>query len=100
MARPFQAVVLAAGRGTRMRSDLPKVLHLLFGRPLIDYPLEVLNRLGIRRPVVVVGWGKEQVSAYLKGRAQTVAQSPQLGTGHAVQIAKKKIGGFRGGILI
>ena len=100
MSRALQAVVLAAGRGTRMRTDVPKVLHPIFDRPLIDYPLDILQDLGIKRPIVVAGWGREKVAAHLKGKAEIVVQSPQLGTGHAVQTAKKKLAGFRGDILI
>jgi len=100
MKRPIQAVVLAAGRGTRMKSDRPKVLHEIFGEPLLSYPLEILKGLGIRRPVVVVGWDREKVLSYLNGGATAVTQSPQLGTGHAVQVAQRKLRGFRGDILI
>ena len=100
MSRMVQAVVLAAGRGTRMRTDEPKVLHPIFGRPLIDYPLDILRKLGVKRPLVVVGWGREKVSAYLHGKARTVVQSPQLGTGHAVGVTKNKIRRFQGDILI
>jgi len=91
MKNSLEAVILAAGRGTRMKSCLPKVLHPLFGRPLIDYPLGILRELGIRRPVVVVGWGKGEVRSHLNGGARVVVQSPQRGTGHAVQAARKRI---------
>lgn len=100
MRRPLEALVLAAGRGTRMGTARPKVLHEIFGRPLLEYPLETLRQLGIRRPRVVVGWGKEEVSSYLKGRAEVLVQSPQLGTGHAVRVAKGKLGRFQGDLLI
>ncbi len=100
MSRDLQGVLLAAGRGTRMRSDLPKVLHEVFGRPLLDYPLEILGQVGIPRPLVIVGWEKEKVRSHLEGRAETLVQSPQLGTGHAVQVAKRKIGRFTRNLLI
>lgn len=100
MNLPIQAVILAAGRGTRMKSDLAKVLHCLHDRPLLEYPLVVLERLGVSRPVVVVGFGKEEVRRYLNGRARIVVQSPQLGTGHAVQVAVKAINRSGGDILI
>ena len=83
-----------------MKSDLPKVLHPLFGRPILDYPLGILKELGGRRPLVVAGWGGKQVRAHLNGRAEVVVQSPQRGTGHAVQIAARKISRFRGDLLI
>lgn len=100
MIRPIQAVILAAGRGTRMNSHRPKVLHEIFGRPLLSYPLEVLKSLGIPRPLVVVGWERERVLEYLKGQARIVIQSPQRGTGHAVQVAQERLHHFRGDILI
>ncbi|MBI2167151.1 MAG: bifunctional N-acetylglucosamine-1-phosphate uridyltransferase/glucosamine-1-phosphate acetyltransferase [Candidatus Omnitrophica bacterium] len=101
MSRPLRAVLLAAGRGTRMNSDRPKVLHEIFGRPLLDYPLVSLRQLGVKRPVVVVGWGKEEVLSHLPhGVVDSVTQTPQLGTGHAVQAARRKVGGFRGDLLV
>ncbi len=100
MTRSVQAVILAAGKGTRMGSDLPKILHPLFNRPLLDYPLQIVRRLGISRPVVVVGWGRDQVLTHLNGSTQPVVQSPQLGTGHAVQVTQKKVGHFKGSLLV
>lgn len=100
MKNSLQAIVLAAGKGTRMNSDVPKVLHEIFGRPLLHYPLEILEQLGVKRPVVVVGWGKEKVLSYLNGRTQPVFQFPQRGTGHAVQVAQTKIKSSQGSVLI
>lgn len=100
MSRALQAVILAAGRGSRMHSGEPKVLHQIFGRPLIDYPLEILKEIGVKKPLVVVGWGREKVKSYLEGRAGIVVQSPALGTGHAVRTAKRKIARFPGTLLI
>lgn len=100
MATSLQAVILAAGRGTRMKSGRAKVLHELFDRPLLDYSLEGVRSLRVNRPLVVVGWGKDEVRDYLNGRADTVVQSPQLGTGHAVGVTKSKLASFRGDLLI
>lgn len=100
MRRPVQAIVLAAGRGTRMRSGRPKVLQTVFGEPLLEYPLRVLQKLGVKKPIVVVGWGREPVRAYLNGRAHLVVQSPQLGTGHAVRTVRREIARFHGDVLI
>jgi bifunctional UDP-N-acetylglucosamine pyrophosphorylase/glucosamine-1-phosphate N-acetyltransferase len=100
MAPRIQAIVLAAGRGTRMHSERPKVLHEIFNRPLLDYPLEALRALGIRKPLVVVGWGREEILKHLNGHATPVVQSPQLGTGHAVQVTRRKVGRFGGDLLI
>jgi len=83
-----------------MVSDRPKVLHEVFGQPLVDYPLQVLSQLGVRRPVVVAGWGKKEMVSHLDGRAKVVIQSPQLGTGHAVQVAKRELARFGGDLLI
>lgn len=80
----WAAVVLAAGKGTRMRSRLPKVLHPLAGRPMILHVLDALRAAGFVRPVVVIGHGAEAVQAAIAGAADTVLQAEQLGTGHAV----------------
>lgn len=77
-------VILAAGKGTRMRSDLPKVLHLLLGAPLLEYALEATGSLDPALRVVVVGHAREKVEARFAGRGIVWAvQDPQLGTGHA-----------------
>jgi len=88
-ARPrFAAVVLAAGLGKRMNSDLPKVLHPALGRPLLLHVLEQLDPLGPQLTVVVVGHRAPLVREALAGRQVLFAeQVPQLGTGHAVQMA-------------
>lgn len=85
---PVQAVVLAAGKGTRMKSDLPKVLHGLAGRTLLDHVLDTVRAAGISRTVVVVGHQAERVRESCAGDDLFfVIQQPQLGTGHAVQTA-------------
>jgi bifunctional UDP-N-acetylglucosamine pyrophosphorylase/glucosamine-1-phosphate N-acetyltransferase len=85
------AIVLAAGQGTRMRSRIPKVLHPLAGRPMIDHVLAALAAAGIDRPVVVTGHGADQVEAVLGQRAVTVRQEPQRGTADAVRLALDRI---------
>jgi bifunctional UDP-N-acetylglucosamine pyrophosphorylase / glucosamine-1-phosphate N-acetyltransferase len=85
---PFAAVVLAAGLGKRMNSDLPKVLHPALGRPLVIHVLEQIDPLKPRLTVVVVGHRAPLVQEALRGRDVVFAeQTPQLGTGHAVQMA-------------
>jgi len=85
---PFTAVVLAAGLGKRMNSDLPKVLHPALGRPLLLHVLGQLDPLKPKLTVVVVGHRAPLVKEALKGRDVAFAeQTPQLGTGHAVQMA-------------
>jgi bifunctional UDP-N-acetylglucosamine pyrophosphorylase/glucosamine-1-phosphate N-acetyltransferase len=80
------AIVLAAGQGTRMRSRIPKVLHPLAGRPMVDHVLAALTDAGVTRPVVVIGHGAEAVAAALGDRATTVLQDPQRGTADAVRV--------------
>ena len=82
------AVLLAAGQGTRMKSDLPKVLHPLCGKPLIWHVLRALKSATTEKPVVVVGYGADRVKEYLGDSAECVLQEPQLGTGHAVMQAE------------
>ncbi|HEY8178981.1 MAG TPA: bifunctional UDP-N-acetylglucosamine diphosphorylase/glucosamine-1-phosphate N-acetyltransferase GlmU [Candidatus Limnocylindria bacterium] len=79
------AIVLAAGQGTRMRSRVPKVLHPLAGRPMINHVLDALAAAGVERPVVVTGFGAEQLERALEDRVPTVRQDPQLGTADAVR---------------
>jgi len=88
--RPLvDAVVLAAGKGTRMKSDRPKVLHELAGRPLLAHVLDTARAAGIDRTVVVVGHQSDRVrEACAAPDLEFVIQEPQLGTGHAVQMAE------------
>ncbi|CAN5399027.1 bifunctional UDP-N-acetylglucosamine diphosphorylase/glucosamine-1-phosphate N-acetyltransferase GlmU [soil metagenome] len=81
-------VILAAGFGTRMRSELPKVLHPVAGRPMVEWAVRLGEAVSQLPPVVVVGHGKEQVQALLGQRVQYAVQSELLGTGHAVQQAE------------
>jgi bifunctional UDP-N-acetylglucosamine pyrophosphorylase/glucosamine-1-phosphate N-acetyltransferase len=90
---PLDVIVLAAGQGKRMRSDLPKVLHPLAGRALLAHVLETVRSLGARRIVVVHGHGAEAVrAAFPEPDLQWALQAEQLGTGHAVQQAMPQIG--------
>ena len=98
--RPIAAIVLAAGKGTRMKSATMKVLHPIAGRPMIEHLLASLGELEPERTVVVIGEGREQMQAALGGRVELAVQEPQLGTGHAVQQAEAALGGFRGDVLI
>lgn len=81
------AVVLAAGKGKRMQSDLPKVLHRLCGQPLITYGLDTLTGAGLPTPIVVIGAGADQVRAVVGERGRFVEQPEPRGTGHAVRQA-------------
>ncbi|MBL0114961.1 MAG: bifunctional UDP-N-acetylglucosamine diphosphorylase/glucosamine-1-phosphate N-acetyltransferase GlmU [Sphingomonadales bacterium] len=99
--RPVAAVILAAGKGTRMKSDLHKVLHPIAGKPMLMHLLEGVEALGPMRKVVIVGSGKEQLETAVAGTGCAIAvQEPQLGTGHAVQQAEAALSGFDGNVLI
>ena len=96
----FAAIILAAGKGTRMKSDTHKVLHPIAGRPMLHHLIASVDALGPKRKVVVVGAGREQLEAALGEDAQTCLQEPQLGTGHAVQQAEGELEGFSGDVLV
>jgi bifunctional UDP-N-acetylglucosamine pyrophosphorylase/glucosamine-1-phosphate N-acetyltransferase len=98
--RPIAAVILAAGKGTRMKSSRHKVLHPIAGRPMIEHLLASLADLRPEQTVVVVGDGREQLEKQIGGRAELVVQEPQLGTGHAVQQAEAALRGFEGDVLV
>ncbi len=85
----LNAVILAAGEGTRMKSDRPKVLHAICGRPMIAYALDLVAMAGVKQPIVVLGHGADDVKQALPKEVRTVIQSKQLGTGDAVLAAKK-----------
>ncbi len=96
------AVVLAAGKGTRMKSELPKVLFPVLGRPMVEFVLEALEAAGIRRKVVVVGYRADQVRSVLQSwpGVEFAEQTEQLGTGHAVMMCRSQIESHRGPIVI
>src|SRR6516164_5685055 len=89
----FSVIVLAAGKGTRLKSSLAKVLHHAGGRTLVEHIVRACEPLKARETVVVVGHQAEQVTAVVEPLgAVTVLQQPQNGTGHAVQVAKRAVG--------
>ena len=97
----FAVVILAAGQGTRMRSDTHKVLHPIAGRPMLLHLLDSVQSLNTNEIVVVLGKGREQVEAALNGTGvRTAHQAEQKGTGHAVQQAEDLLAGFDGPVLI
>ncbi|RZF65799.1 bifunctional UDP-N-acetylglucosamine diphosphorylase/glucosamine-1-phosphate N-acetyltransferase GlmU [Sphingomonas populi] len=100
-ASPLAAIILAAGKGTRMKSDLHKVLHPVAGRPMLLHLLASVESLAPERVVVVTGAGREQVEAAVAPLGATTAlQAEQLGTGHAVAQAEAALAGFDGAVLI
>lgn len=98
--RPLACVILAAGKGTRMKSELPKPLHAVCGRPMIDHVLASVAALEPERTVVVVGLEGEAVCERLPAGTEAVLQEPQLGTGHAANCAAEALDGFEGEVLL
>ena len=96
-------IVLAAGMGTRMNSDLPKVLHKIAGAPLVVHAMKSGEALGLDHTVVVVGHGGEAVEAAVKDwnpDAVVVTQEEQLGTGHAALQAREALAGIEGNVFV
>src|SRR5262245_37797676 len=98
--RDLAVIVLAAGKGTRMKSRLAKVLHPIAGRPMLDFPLSAAEALAPARLLAVIGRDAEQVRERFTGRAEFVLQTEQRGTGHAVREVQPALEGFAGDILI
>lgn len=93
-------IILAAGQGTRMVSDLAKVLHPLNGKPLVLYSIEIAEKLGSEHLVVVVGNEAEKVRRVVGERAQFALQEKRLGTAHAVRAAENMLSGFNGMVVV
>ena len=94
-------MILAAGKGTRMRSDLAKALHPICGEPMLSYPLAAVKGLACTRVLVVIGHQAERIQAvFANAELEWVVQSQQLGTAHAVRCALPKLAGFIGTVLI
>jgi bifunctional UDP-N-acetylglucosamine pyrophosphorylase/glucosamine-1-phosphate N-acetyltransferase len=98
--RSSAAVILAAGKGTRMKSQFPKVLHPLMGRPMILYVIDACRRARLDRIVIIVGHEAEHVRQILGTDFEYVEQKPQLGTGHALMCASESLKGFSGDLLV
>jgi len=98
--RPIAAIILAAGKGTRMKSQRHKVLHEVGGRPMIDHLFAGVEALRPERLVTIVGESREQLRDHLGDRCAYAVQEPQLGTGHAVQQAEEALSGFSGDVLV
>lgn len=99
--KPIAVVILAAGKGKRMKSDLPKVLHRVGGKPMIDYVIRTARKINPQRIVLVIGHKYQMVLDYLKDSdLEFVIQKEQLGTGHAVMQAEKILSNFDGIVVI
>ncbi len=100
--KPTAAIVLAAGKSTRMVTALPKVLHEVCGRPMLSYVIDACRSAGIERIVGVVGYQKDQVIEAFEGEADVtwVWQEDQKGTGHAALMCRDALEGFDGNVLV
>lgn len=94
------AVILAAGKGTRMKSALPKVLHRVGGKAMVEHVLDAAKGAGSSRNIVVIGFGAEKVQDALGSNAEFVIQAEQLGTGHAVQQTAGLLQAFKGTVMV
>src|SRR3954469_25792368 len=102
MTMASTAIILAAGRSTRMKSKRPKALHEICGRPMLRYVLDACYEAGVTKVIVVVGYGKEQVIDCFGAdkRIHWVEQTEQLGTGHAAKMAEPLLQGQKGDVFI
>ena len=98
--REICAVVLAAGKGTRMKSALPKVLHTLSGKPLVSFVIDSCRKADVDRVMLVIGHQAELVRETLGDSVEYALQTEQLGTGHALMAAAEELGGFKGDVLV
>ena len=96
------AIVLAAGKGTRMKSELPKVLVPVCGRPMLRYVTDALREAGVAKTVVVVGYQADLVRQELTNEAgmEFANQTEQLGTGHAVMMCREQLASHQGPVLV
>ena len=97
--KPLAAIILAAGKGTRMDSELPKVLHEVAGKPMVQWVVDAVREAGAQRVILVVGQGATLVEQQIRG-CEYVLQKPQLGTGHAVLVCKEALADFDGNIIV
>ena len=95
----FTTIILAAGKGTRMKSALPKVLHKVCGKPMLEHVIEAARGAGSEREIVVIGSGADEVREKISD-VEFALQAEQLGTGHAVKMAKDKISNVSGTVMI
>ena len=96
------AIILAAGKGSRMKSELPKVLYPILNRPMIEYVLDALKQAGIDKMIIVVGYQGQLVRDALSHRQnlEFVEQAEQLGTGHAVMVCREKLQSYSDAVMV
>ncbi|MDD5131091.1 MAG: sugar phosphate nucleotidyltransferase [bacterium] len=105
MSIGFASVILGAGEGTRMKSTLPKVLHTVGGKPLVDHVLDTVLSLDLDRQVLVLGFRGKTVASHIRDnkeykKVDIVFQTRRLGSGHAVMQAARVLSGYRGNIIV
>src|SRR5665647_3662242 len=93
-------VILAAGKGTRMKSKTPKVLHNICGSTMLSYVIDAADGAGVKKIIVVVGYGADWVAREVEGRAQVAHQAEQLGTAHALMQAGTFLSDFKGQLIV
>ena len=93
-------IVMAAGKGKRMKSNLPKVLHNLAGKPILNYVLDAVGQLEAKRKILIVGYKSDKIKKLIGDKIEYVEQKEQLGTAHAVLQTEKLLSGFKGDVLI
>ncbi|TET09685.1 MAG: bifunctional UDP-N-acetylglucosamine diphosphorylase/glucosamine-1-phosphate N-acetyltransferase GlmU [Candidatus Atribacteria bacterium] len=93
-------IIMAAGKGKRMKSNLPKVLHNLAGKPILNYVLDTVDQLKAKRKILIVGHKSDQIRELIGDKIEYVEQKEQLGTAHAVLQTKKLLSDFKGDVLI
>ncbi|MCK5148490.1 NTP transferase domain-containing protein [bacterium] len=99
--RETLAVILAAGKGTRMKSDLPKVLHTILGKPLVSFVIDACNEANVDRTMLVIGHEADLVKTTIGTDVEYTLQTEQLGTGHALMMAAKQLGdNYKGDVLV
>ena len=100
----FKAIILAAGKGTRFKSNLPKVLHKILGKPMLWYVIRAAEEAGAEEIIVITGHRRELIEKFLKeekfSKVKTVIQEEQLGTGHAVRCAEKELENYSGKVVV
>jgi bifunctional UDP-N-acetylglucosamine pyrophosphorylase/glucosamine-1-phosphate N-acetyltransferase len=101
-AQPALAIILAAGKSTRMKSLLPKVVHEICGRPMVEYVIDAARQAGVSRIVLVVGHGAETVRGLFAGQpgVEFAVQAEQRGTGHAVMMCREHLAGVEGPVFV
>lgn len=98
--RDTAVIIMAAGKGKRMKSNLPKVLHNLAGKPILNYVLDTVDQLEAKRKILIISYRSDKIRELIGDKIEYAEQKEQLGTAHAVLQTKKLLSGFKGNVLI